>query len=440
MAFHIYKKKNSIFYIRICIYLFVFAVQFCNAAFAQQQALVAVKWMNLYRQMVANLHITPPPAARLFAYGSITLYESALVQPTNYSSLQGKLNGLPKNSFTKAPNNTIDFIVTNEAMYKVTHFLMPYHYASDSLQIEDLYKEIQQGYGNNKQAIAASKKYGLQLAAAIIAWCKKDHFDEANAKPYPIPSRSNNATVWAATDEINKQPYDPYFNLCRPFVLQSANQFFVPSTIAFSTDSNSAFYKQAYEVVTTAANRTPTMDSIRFWWSDPTNSQTPSGHWIGIIGHVQQVQPYSFAELSKIYAFTAIAMADAFLSCWDSKYKVNLLRPETYIRNYIKGQENWVTGQKDPTPPFPEYPSGHSVCSGAAEIILTQLVGNVVFTDSTNYSRTLEPRVYSSFKQVAEEAGISRLYGAIHFREAIEKGLLQGRMVGAYCLERLKLY
>jgi hypothetical protein len=87
------------------------------------------------------------------------------------------------------------------------------------------------------------------------------------------------------------------------------------------------------------------------------------------------------------------------------------------------------------TPLFPEYPSGHSVQSAAAAQVLTQLFGqNFAFTDSTHSARGLQPRRFDSFEQAAQEAALSRLYGGIHFRAAIEDGLTQGRCIGAKVL------
>ena len=82
------------------------------------------------------------------------------------------------------------------------------------------------------------------------------------------------------------------------------------------------------------------------------------------------------------------------------------------------------------TPPFPEYTSGHSVQSGASAQVLTDLFGEVAFTDHTHDSRELAPRSFGSFFEAAEEAALSRLYGGIHFRPAIELGVDQGRCIG----------
>jgi hypothetical protein len=138
-------------------------------------------------------------------------------------------------------------------------------------------------------------------------------------------------------------------------------------------------------------------------------------------------QGYSLDRAAEAYAKLGIAVADSFIGCWNAKYDYNVLRPITYIQSTIDG--NWQPLLN--TPPFPEYPSGHSVQSAAAAVVLTELFGeNFAFTDHTHDDHGLEPRSFASFNQAAEEAAVSRLYGGIHFRAAIENGLEQGRCIG----------
>jgi membrane-associated phospholipid phosphatase len=124
-----------------------------------------------------------------------------------------------------------------------------------------------------------------------------------------------------------------------------------------------------------------------------------------------------------------IAMADSFIACWQAKYEYDLVRPVTYIRRVI--DPKWEALLV--TPPFPEYPSGHSMQSAAAAEVLTQAFGeNFAFEDATHSADGLPPRSFPSFWAAAEEAAISRLYGGIHFRAAIERGLEKGRCIAAY--------
>jgi membrane-associated phospholipid phosphatase len=158
-------------------------------------------------------------------------------------------------------------------------------------------------------------------------------------------------------------------------------------------------------------------------------SPTPPGHWISISLKIFERDNVALETRLEVLARLGIALADAFVACWNSKYQYDLLRPVTYIRRVIDpGWEALLN-----TPPFPEYPSGHSTQSAAAAEILTELFGeNFAFEDASHKNDGLRPRSFPSFRAAAAEAGISRLYGGIHFRAAIERGLDQGRCVAAY--------
>ena len=140
-------------------------------------------------------------------------------------------------------------------------------------------------------------------------------------------------------------------------------------------------------------------------------------------------------ESLEAYSRVAISLVDGFISCWDEKYRSKLIRPETYINQYI--DENWVPLLQ--TPPFPEYTSGHSVISSAAAVALTTLFGeNYSFADSTEIEFGLTARKFASFKEASEEAAISRLYGGIHYRPACKNGIVQGSTLGNFIVQKIK--
>lgn len=132
-----------------------------------------------------------------------------------------------------------------------------------------------------------------------------------------------------------------------------------------------------------------------------------------------------------IHTLLATTLTDAFICCWDEKYRSNRIRPETAIRKYIDPE--WQPFLQ--TPPFPEYLSGHSVVSAASAELLSHFFGNdFMFKDSVEQDFGLPPRTFQSFKEAAHEAAISRYYGGIHFVDAIENGFIQGEKVGKYAL------
>ena len=165
-----------------------------------------------------------------------------------------------------------------------------------------------------------------------------------------------------------------------------------------------------------------------------TKKITPGGHWIGITNIATREAGIDFMGTVEAYALVSIALADAFISCWDEKYRSELIRPETVINQYI--DEDWVPALQ--TPPFPEYTSGHSVISAAAATALTVLFGEPFpFEDTTELEYGLPSRTFNSFYEASEEAAISRLYGGIHYMPACENGVEQGRALGKFVVSNL---
>lgn len=165
-----------------------------------------------------------------------------------------------------------------------------------------------------------------------------------------------------------------------------------------------------------------------------TKKISPNGHWMNITSLVCKQVNASAVRSAEAYACLAVSLADAFISCWDEKYRSAVIRPETYINIYI--DPNWLPVLQ--TPPFPEYTSGHSVVSSSAAIMLTKLFGdNFAFADSTEEEFGLPTRNFTSFKQAAEEAAISRFYGGIHYMPAIANGQDEGYAIGEFFINNL---
>jgi hypothetical protein len=166
-----------------------------------------------------------------------------------------------------------------------------------------------------------------------------------------------------------------------------------------------------------------------FWADNPRQTGLPPGHSVRIA--TQHVQDLDLASAAEAYALVGIAVGDAFISCWWEKYLYNLLRPETYIQRFIDPTWKPLIA----TPPFPEYTSGHSVQSGASNVVLVALFGDGAFVDSTHAARGLAPRAFDSLTAAFEEAAVSRLYGGIHYPMGIDDGVPQGRCIGQAVLD-----
>ncbi len=206
----------------------------------------------------------------------------------------------------------------------------------------------------------------------------------------------------------------------------------LPAPTAFSDEPGSPFHAEAMEVYQTSRVLTAEQAAIaRFWADDAMLSRTPPGHWMSIALAELDRDGAELSRQAEVLARLGVAVADAFIACWHEKYIHRLVRPVTYIRRTI--DPAWTPLLN--TPPFPEYPSGHSTVSGASAEVLSALFGeDHAFEDRTTTSEGLPPRSFPSFWAAAEEAGISRFYGGIHFRPAIELGLEQGRCVATHAL------
>jgi PAP2 superfamily len=299
-----------------------------------------------------------------------------------------------------------------------------------------------------KDVFENSLKYGEAVAAHILAWSGKDNYKESRSAPkYSIDLKSK--SKWQPTPPIYLEAVEPHWRSIRPLTLDSAAQFKPARPTPFSTDKKSKFYKEAMEVFEVGAkNDDLTRETARFWDDNAIATQvqghfmtsvkkiTPGGHWLNITRSVAEEQKADVMKSMESYTLVAVGLLDAFISCWDEKYRSEHIRPETYINTYI--DQDWRPNPLQ-TPPFPEYTSGHSVISGSSAAILTQLFGdNVAFTDSTEVQYGIPERRFESFNKAAQQAAISRMYGGIHFRPAIENGVVQGENIGKYVLTKVK--
>lgn len=401
---------------------------------------IASDWMEIVRKTVKIENKNPPQASRIYGYNGVALYESLISGMSQNKSLAGQINGYP--SATQAPSSEVDYpLVANEVLHELNKSLFGSGISSaSSTRLDSIYSanltERNAIIGNFKTNNSVS--YGKQLADNIITYISSDNFVETRTMNYVVPVRdAQHPNFWAPTSPSVTMPAEPFWGAIRPISLASP-EMSVPSEIPFDIIVGSPFYNQALEVYTTSQQLTQAQKNIALWWADGAGATaTPPGHWVAIENQLRTNLNLNLQQAAEMYALVGIAMTDAFISCWYSKFKFNLLRPQTYIRDYIPGAQNWTPFLA--TPGFPEYPSGHSVCSGAGAEILTQLYGNQAFVDNTNASSSLNPRYYNSFNDAANEAAMSRVYGGIHFREASEKGLLQGKMIAQDLMIKIDL-
>jgi hypothetical protein len=428
-------------FVCICALLFggqVVVAQTDSVPAAELDADVLVKWMQLLYDRVEAERISAPGASRLYGYAGVTAYQSVLPGIPEGISMSGQLTDLGALPYPDDAEAEYDWISSaNGALSTVIAGLFP----EDATDTQNAVNALRQSQINarlrqvDEAIVERSVAYGDEVGEAILDWVSTDNFAETRDMNADYVPPSDDSSYWVYTAEGMKA-VEPYWGRIRPFALYYADACAQKHNMEFSTDPNSTFYAQALEVKTTGDNLTPLQKDIaRFWVDTPGETGTPAGHWVLIENQLVDVLDLKLDRASMMYALTGVALADAFISTWSLKYQVNLVRPVTYIKEYI--DPNWEPFIA--TPGFPEYPSGHSVVSGAAAEVLTGMFNTVAFTDSSVRKHGMQPRSFTSFWAAANEAAISRMYGGIHYREAIENGLRQGQCIGQNVLNYVLL-
>lgn len=390
---------------------------------------VATAWFDELRALIGTTPgYSPPVASRAIAYGTVSLYEALLPGMPGQRSLAGQLQGLQALPAQGANAAYHWPSVANAALAEIARLLFPGRTPERRVALETL-EAIFEAQGVAAPGIRArSIERGQTVARAVFDWSTSDGGHEGFLRNFPTTyTPPVGPGLWEPTPPAFSRPLQPFWGANRRFLADVDDDPGGPTS--FSTDPGSACFVEAFEVYATVNElSTEQLAIARFWSDDPGATSTPPGHSLSILTQVLRATDASLAVAATAAARLGIAVADAFIACWATKYRWNVLRPITYVRAHI--DPAWGDPLPLVTPPFPEYTSGHSVQSGAAAAVLTAAFGATSFTDHTHDARGLAPRSFSSFDAAASEAAISRLYGGIHYRPAIELGLLQGRAIG----------
>jgi len=393
-------------------------------------------WYKLVLELVRHTPTySPPVASRSLAYLGVTAFEAVATGSGDLQSLAGQLNGLQAVPKRVAGETYDEAAVLQAAMAFATQSFFENTGPTGQRAIGSVEKKLRAEVSAALPAdvVARSEAHGKAVAAHILAWSRSDGGAIIENMGFPLKyDLTAGAGHWVPTSLIAQQqkPLLPDWGNNRTFAMPNGTVCDLQDPPTYSEEETSEFYSQAHEVYEAKRNLSPEQRAIaRFWSDDPMLSPTPPGHWVSIALQILERENAGLDKSVDALARLGVALADAFIGCWHTKYRYDLLRPVTYIRRVIDPKwESLMT-----TPPFPEYPSGHSTQSAAAATVLTDLLGeNFAFRDATHEADGVPPRDYPSFQAAADEAGISRLYGGIHFRAAIERGLEQGRCIGAY--------
>ncbi len=403
-----------------------------------------VKELN---EVVKHVGFSPIVASRNYTYANIAAYECIVAgYPNEFTSLAGQINGLqtmPKPDTA----GKIDFeFAALLAFCKVGESVT---FPEGSMQdYVDGLKQQAKDSGMASDMLKNSIAFADTISNAIMAWSKKDNYAQTrSASRYNVidsPGR------WIPTPPAYTSAMEPHWMEIRTIALDSADQFVPPPPIPFNmTDKSGPYYKQVMDSKNTIDSLTAEQKHIAEFWDDlggklnvsghvmfVTKKFSPPGHWMNIVGIASQKSNASFRKTVAAYTLTSICMFDAFIQCWDEKFRSNMMRPETAINKYI--DPDWQPYLQ--SPPFPEYTCGHSTVSSAAAEALTTMYGdNFSYTDTSELEFGIANRSFTSFRQAAQENNMSRFYGGIHFHPSCIVSNEYGNKVAAYIIDKLKL-
>ena len=406
------------------------------------------KTVKALNNVVLENNFPPMIASRNYAYATIAAYECVAAGSEDYLSIAGQIKHLPALP-EPASGKQIDYSLA--ALISFTKVGNAVTFPEGSLMAYyDQLKIMADSIGMPSSVLENTIAFSDSIVSAIMSWSKKDNYTQTRtAERYTVLNDVEGR--WIPTPPSYQTAIEPHWREIRPMLLDSAAQFMPPLPPAYNVkNKNSVFYKAVMEVKTIGENLTEEQKHIADFWDDnpfkmnvtghvmfATKKFSPPGHWMNIVGIGAKAANADFNATVAAYAETSIALFDAFISCWDEKYRSNTVRPETVI-NKLFTQENWQPYIQ--TPPFPSYTSGHATISAAAAEVMTNWFGdNLSFTDTSLLEFGINNREIKSFHSAAKEAAMSRLYGGIHYRFDNEEGATAGKKLGEFIVQRLKL-
>lgn len=395
---------------------------------SKENANVIVDWYELQLKMTLNASpaISPLIANRSYGFIGVALYESVRPGIKNSISLSQKLLQMPAMPMTENGSRYSWSVSANATLAKLVAYFYPVAVVTANQQridsLETAYNETLK-LTLDAQVFVRSQTFGIAVAEAIINWSQSDNLNLSNADYTPPVFPGS----WVPTSPANG--LSPYFGNTRPFIEESLQHTSPSFVYTYSEELNSDFYKMVKDMYDNSKTLTTDQKNIALYWNDAGVGvgYLPPGHSVSILTQTIKKEKSNLADAAVACAKTGISLHDAIIACWKSKYEHNLLRPITYIKKNIDDSWAPVLG----TPPFPEYPAAHAFITAAFMETMTNLYGNNhSFTDNTYQTKYGGARTYTSFNAAAEECGMSRYFGGIHYLPSITNGLKLGKEVG----------
>lgn len=411
-----------------------------------EDPLLYSKTVKELNDVVLENNFPPMIATRNYAYANIAAYESMVAGNDDFQSLSGQIKHLPAMPKPEA-GKIIDFSLA--ALFSFTKVGNAVTFPEGSMMeyYDELKKKAREA-GMTSDILKNTLAFSDTVVAVILKWSKDDNYAQTrSAEKYTVRDEEGR---WVPTPPMYAQAVEPKWNTIRCLALDSCSQFMAPRPPSFDMkNKDGIYYKSLLEVKGIGDSLTEEQKHIADFWDDnpfklnvsghvmfATKKFSPAGHWMNIVGIGAKEAKADFATTVAAYTETSIALFDAFISCWDEKYRSNYIRPETAINKYLG--EEWRPYIQ--TPPFPSYTSGHATTSAAAAEVMTHWFGDKIsFLDTSSLEFGIESRRITSFRDAAKEAAMSRLYGGIHYRFDNDEGNTCGRKLGEFVVQRLKL-
>lgn len=399
---------------------------------------------DVLTQVIIYDVFTPPVASRIYAYTSLASYEAIRFNTPGNESLAEKMNGFGKMPVPD-PKQQYNFtLAATQAFFTVAHKVT---FSIDTLMKyeENILNRFKENLSDAVYNISIA--FGDTVGKAILARTMKDNYLQTRGKPKFLGSQEEGS--WRPTPPDYLDGVEYCWNTMMSFVIDSAKQFTAPAPPKYSKDTASIFFKMVKDVYDVNKNLSTEQKTVAKFWDDnpfviehsghlmfANKKITPGGHWMGIAAIALIKSNADEVKIAKTYALTAVSLFEAFISCWDNKYKWNYIRPVTVINKYIDSA--WSPLLQ--TPPFPEYTSGHSTISACAATVLTKIFGdNFAFTDTSDLRYIGMQRDFTSFHQASLECSISRVYGGIHYKETVINSTELGNRIGDFIINKLRL-
>jgi PAP2 superfamily len=401
-----------------------------------------VKELN---NIVLENNFAPMVASRNYVYANIAAYECMVAGDSSWQTLSGQILHMP--AMPRLPIGTdIDHNLASLLAFVKVGNAVTFPEGS-MMKVYDRLVHEADSMGIPGDRLKNTKLFADTIAGAVLAWSKGDNYSKTRgASRYTVEETPGR---WVPTPPMYATAVEPHWMEIRPMVLDSASSFMCKRPPVYDvSNKNSEFYKALMEVKNVGDSLTDEQKHIADFWDDnpfkmnvtghvmyATKKFSPPGHWMNIVGIAAEKAGADLHTTIAAYTKTSIALFDAFIGCWDEKYRSNYVRPETVINQVV--DPNWQPYIQ--TPPFPTYVSGHSTISAAAAEVMTEYFDNISFTDTSLKEFGIANREIRSFSDAAKEAGMSRIYGGIHFNFDNTEGYTLGKKIGETVVQRIKL-